>query len=141
MFSKKKDMVDLADLPKRNANLPYGKSFVPNDGTGFVDLTQKRILPSELRKQKGLEPSSNSDNVFASSNSNSFAFFDSPKSSSASFNSTQASSDEQGEMMRKISSQISDLDTKLYKMEQRIELLEKKAGIDSSSSSSGGFGW
>lgn len=140
MFSKKKDMVDLADLPKRNANLPYDKSFVPNDGCDFVDLTQKRILPSELRKQKGLEPSSNSDNVFSTSNSNSFAFFDSPTKSST-FNSTQVNSDDQGDMMRKISSQISDLDTKLYKMEQRIELLEKKAGIDSSSSSSGGFGW
>jgi len=134
MFSKKKDMVDLADLPKRNANLPCGKSFVPNDGCGFVDLTQKRVLPSELRKQKGLEPSSNSDNVFPASSPSSFAFFDSPTNATSSNN-------EQNDMMRKMSSQISDLDSKLYKMEQRIELLEKKAGVNNTSSSSGGFGW
>jgi predicted esterase len=38
--------------------------------------------------------------------------------------------------------QVSDLDSKLYKMEQRIELLEKKTGIDNSSNTStGGFSW
>jgi len=55
--------------------------------------------------------------------------------------STSSSSDTE-ESLRKISLQISDLDTKLYKMEQRIELLEKKAGVSSSDSSSNtGFNW
>lgn len=129
MFLKRKKMVDLADLPKRNVNLPHGKTFVPKDGCGFVDLTKKRMLPSEIRDAK-----KEATQQEPSQTDNSFSFFDTPVQSAQTNNSNS------DDLIRKVSSQISDLDTKLYKLEQRIELLERKAGVGDSSGSSG-FGW
>ena len=139
-FSKKKNVVDLRDLPRRNLNMPHGKGFVTKDGAGFVDLTRKSRLPSEIRAEKAsrtIAPSS----VFSTpdsspssgSSSSAFSFFDSPVNNSISSNSSDSSGSDVGETLRKISMQISDLDTKLYKMEQRIEVLERKTGV--------GAGW
>jgi len=136
-FQKKKEMVDIRDLPRKNA--AFGKSFVPKDGYGFVDLTKKRILPSELRKMKGMQTTTQPQTSSAST----FSFFDTPTPSPSfgpsSFPVSSSSSSETEELLRKVSMQISDLDSKMYKMEQRIELLEKKAGITDSSGS--GFNW
>lgn len=139
IFGKRKEMVDIRDLPK---NTSIGKNFVPKDGYGFVDLTKKRLLPSEERKLKTIvgQPSTPAEST------SSFSFFDTPTPSSTSSSSypsfsapTPVSSPDTEDMLRKISTQISDLDTKIYKMEQRIELLERKAGINNSSNS--GFSW
>jgi hypothetical protein len=141
-FQKKKDMIDIRDLPRKNA--AFDKSFVPKDGLGFVDLTKKRILPSELRKQKlGIQPASSQPVASSSSSSSGFSFFDSPTqvASPSLSSSSSGPSSETDEMLRKISMQVSDLDSKIYKMEQRIELLERKAGITDSSSSNSGFSW
>lgn len=144
LFGKKKEMVDIRDLPK---NASMGKSFIPKDGYGFVDLTKKRLLPSEERKLKAIvgQPQSSP----SAESTSSFSFFDTPTPSpSPSFSpypaaaqnypSTTPNSDTE-EALRKISMQISDLDTKIYKMEQRIELLERKAGVQGPSNS--GFSW
>jgi len=141
LFGKRKEMVDIRDLPK---NVSTGKSFIAKDGFGFVDLTKKRMLPSEERRLKmESSQSKNPSTVFPQQQpASSFNFFDTPTSSSFSSPSLAPGSDTE-EMLRKISAQISDLDSKVYKMEQRIELLEKKAGISSSdsSNSSSGFSW
>jgi hypothetical protein len=124
-FKKKKEDVDIRELPRRNINLPNGKAFVPKDGYGFVDLTQKRRLPSEIAKEKRLLKTQ-------SETPSAFSFFDTP---TPQISQTQNSDTE--ELMRKVSSQISDLDSKLYKLEQRIELIERKVGLNNSS----GFNW
>lgn len=136
-FQKRKEMVDIRDLPRKNA--AFGKSFVPKDGLGFVDLTKKRVLPSEIRRQKmGLASSTPAP----SSSTSTFSFFDTPTpSASPSFAPVSSSSSDTDEMLRKISMQISDLDSKIYKIEQRVELLERKAGITDSSGSNSGFSW
>jgi hypothetical protein len=144
MFFNKKEPIDIRDLPR---NKSMGKSFVAKDGYGFVDLTQKRKLPSEIAKEKAL---AKTINPLSSNNapSSSFSFFagvspdgqNTPSNSTPSYSSsTSSNNSDMEELMRKISTQISDLDTKIYKMEQRIELLERKAGINNSSNS--GFGW
>jgi hypothetical protein len=140
-FQKKKDMVDLRDLPRRSSNLPHGMNFVPKDGAGFVDMTKKRILPSELRKQKMGMQTTSTPTPASNSSSSGFSFFDVP-TPTPSLNSplSQNSSSDTDEILRKISMQISDLDSKIYKIEQRVELLERKAGIVDTGSSSG-FNW
>jgi hypothetical protein len=141
MFFSKKEAIDIRDIPRPKVNI--GKAFVANDGSGYVDFTKKRKLPSELAKEKALlktisQPAPSANSAPASS----FSFFDTPTPSAQSYSSQSSSTDNSDveELMRKLSSQISDLDSKLYKMEQRIELLERKAGVGDSSSSSG-FAW
>jgi hypothetical protein len=136
-FSKKKDMVELSEVQKRSVNLPHGRSFVPKDGYGFVDLTRKPKLP--LKALDSQTKPSLTPVTPPATQSSGFSFFDMPSTSPALSSSTSSDS---GEELRKISMQISDLDTKLYKMEQRIELLERKAGVSNSdSSNTGGFSW
>lgn len=138
-FNKQKEAIDIRDIPRPKVNL--GKSFMASEGTGFVDFTKKRKLPSEIAKEKVLlktigqsAPSTNS------SPSSSFSFFDTPSTPNYPSQSSSTENSDTADLMRKLSTQISDLDTKLYKMEQRIELLERKSGINNSSSSSG-FSW
>lgn len=140
VFGRKKDMIELSEVQKRNVNLPHGRKFVPSDGLGFVDLTVKRKLPSEIAREKR-EKLTAPATVFQqpeSSSSSAFSFFDTTPKVNA------TTSSDQEELLRKISMQISDFDTKMYKMEQRIDLLERKAGItnsDSSTPATGGFNW
>lgn len=139
MFFNKKEPVDIRDIPKPKVNL--GKAFQASEGTGYVDFTKKRKLPSEIAKEKALMKTIGQTPPTSSSTS-SFSFFDTPTPAAPSYSSTPSPSNtDVEELMRKLSGQISDLDSKLYKMEQRIELLERKAGIDNNSSSPSGFGW
>lgn len=139
-FQQKKEPIDIRDLPR---NIPTGKRFVPKDGYGFVDLTVKRKLPSEIAKEKALMKSVSQP--VAQTSTSSFSFFDTPSATSPyptaaqTYSTPVPSNSDTEEMLRKISLQISDLDTKIYKMEQRIELLERKAGVSTPSSS--GFSW
>lgn len=135
MFFNKKEPVDIRDIPKPKVNL--GKAFQASDGTGYVDFTKKRKLPSEIAKEKALIKTIGQSPSTSSSPASSFSFFDTPtpQTSTVSLNNSDVE-----DLMRKLSGQISELDTKLYKMEQRIELLERKAGVGDSSST-GGLGW
>jgi hypothetical protein len=139
MFFNKKEPIDIRDIPRPKVN--FGKAFVAKDGYGFVDLTKKRKLPSEIAKEKVLMKTiGQAAPSTSSSPSSSFSFFDTPSTPSYPSQSSSTENSDTSDLMRKISSQISDLDSKLYKMEQRIELLERKAGVGDSSSSSG-FAW
>jgi len=136
MFFNKKEPVDIRDIPKPKVNL--GKAFQASDGTGYVDFTKKRKLPSEIAKEKALIKTIGQSPSTSSSPTSSFSFFDTPTPQTSTVSSNNSDVED---LMRRLSGQISDLDSKLYKMEQRIELLERKAGIDNSSSSPSGFGW
>ena len=67
----------IRDLPK---NVSTGKSFIAKDGFGFVDLTKKRMLPSEERRLKmESSQSKNPSTVFPQQQpASSFNFFDLP---------------------------------------------------------------
>jgi len=136
-FKPKKEPVDIRDLPR---NIPTGKAFVAKDGYGFVDLTKKRKLPSEIAKEKALLKSMSTPSTSSSSESNSsFSFFDTPSTPTQSYPQATSTNSDIEDSLRKISTQISDLDTKIYKIEQRVDLLERKAGV--SNSTGGGFSW
>ena len=138
-FGTKKEPIDIRDIPRPKVN--FGKAFIAKDGSGFVDLTKTRKLPSEIAKEKALVKTlGQSSPSSSSSSSSSFSFFDTSSTPTPVPTSSTNNSDIE-DLMRKISGQISELDTKLYKMEQRIELLERKAGIDNNSSSPSGFTW
>ncbi len=129
VFGRKKEMIDLSEVQKRSVNLPHGRKFIPKDGYGFVDLTKKPKLPLKALETPPINATKN--------NNVSFSFFDTPPS-----NENTSNNSNNDESLRKISMQISELDSKLYKLEQRIELLERKTGISNSdSSSSPGFNW
>lgn len=134
MFFKKREAVDIRDLHKSTSS---NKGFVPISGTGYVDFTTRKKLPSEILKEKDNIKTSERASAIISSISSSdaspaFSFFDNP-----SFNEDKSSNSD--EAIRKVSMQLSDLDTKLYKLEQRIEVIERKVGVGDSSNS--GFSW
>ena len=137
MFFDKKEGVDIRDIPKKNR----GTTFVAKDGYGFVDLTKKKGLP--LRAVQTSKSTQTETKAPERSMGNMFGFFDSnvnSASSSTSTNSSTSNSDTD-EAVRKVSMQLSDMDSKLYKLEQRIELLERKAGVTNTSSGNSGFSW
>ena len=129
MLFKKKEAIDIRDIPRKSVNMPNGRGFVAKDGLGFVDLTKKKKVAktSEIDTliNKPVESPSTSSGGFVS-------FFDTPTVNSP------ATDSDSSEALRKISMQLSDLDTKLYKMEQRIELIERKVGVGGGGS---GFSW
>jgi hypothetical protein len=133
MFFNKKEAVDIREIPRKNK----GTTFVAKDGYGFVDLTKKKGLP--LRAVQTSQPTETK--TPERSMGNMFGFFDSNVNSSpTSSSSSSTPSSDTDEALRKVSMQLSDLDSKLYKLEQRIELLERKAGITNTSSNNS-FGW
>ena len=112
-------MVDIRELQKKGAlRIPANDTEVITDKDGFVELGKNtpQTPPSTAQSSETSPPSPESDGNF-------FSFMDSSSTPSAS--NTEGSSDE----LRKVSTQLSELDNKLYKLEQRLELLERKAGI------------
>ena len=99
-WRKRKRMIDIRKLQKKGIKIPEEKNNVINSN-GFVELEKNTPTLSDSSESGGI-----------------FGFMD---------NAGHEKTD--SEELRKISSQISDLDNKLYKLEQRIELIEKKLGI------------
>lgn len=130
MFFNKKEAVDIRSIPKQKS----GTHFVAKDGYGFVDLTKKSGLPLRAAQNSKTNPVAETKAPERSM----FGFFDSNVSSQSTSSSSGSDTDE---AVRKVSMQLSDLDSKLYKLEQRIELLERKAGITNTSSGNSGFSW
>lgn len=108
-WRKKKRMIDVRELQKQGvAGIPQNTGEVVTNPEGFVEMgSSQPTTPSTQAPGSG---------------GNFFNFMDNPASSSPS----PVSSDSD---LRKISAQLSDLDNKIYKLEQRIELLERKAGV------------
>ena len=124
-WKKKKKMVDVRELQRRGVmRIPRNNvGELPTDKEGFVEVGGSGNVPSN--------PIINSTTSAAQTATQSagdfFSFMDNPATTStipAGSASSASSAD-----LRKISAQLSDLDNKLYKMEQRIELLERKAGV------------
>jgi hypothetical protein len=114
VFRKKRRMIDIREMQKKGLiRMPAAPpENIQTDSEGFVDFSQntnQETTPSQETQQ---------------STASFFGFMDSPPTIPQN-SSTQSNSED----FRKISSQLSDIDNKLYKLEQRIEVLERKSNI------------
>ena len=133
-------MIDLSELKSRAIRIPSKNSEVPTDKEGFVDFSPARNSLKSLKRfsfsSSSSQKSSQSEPSSLASSQNFFSFMDSPQDSSGNFSPqpvspslSSSTSFSAREFLRKISAQISELDNKIYKLEQRIELLERKTGV------------
>ena len=121
MFFKKKKDVDLRDLQRKGIiRIPRNDVEVKTDRNGFVDMRSSQTNSS----------SSSSDNLSSSKEGPGFlGFLDSSSSSQTTTPTNPFSEEDKREMTRK----FEEIDNKIYKLEQRIELLERKSGVGGSS--------
>ena len=108
---KKKGMVDIREFHKRGVRIPEGDVMVTTNKDGFVEMGGGAGGESESMP----EPKTM------------FSFFDKPAAVAS-----VSSSVSEGADFRKLTERIERLDNMLYKLEQRIELLERKAGVGGS---------
>lgn len=113
LFGKKKDMIDVRELQRRGVvRIPKQDVVVPTNRDGFVEM--------------GSAGNKANTKTQSSSNTEFFGFMDQKSSTPG----------------RDESERITALDNKIYKLEQRIELLEKKLDINQKPESSVGvMGW
>ena len=115
---KKKPMVDVAELQRKGLIINNRAELPPTNRQGFIDMSRKEKKKSEEEIIVPAQPSS------SSSGGGFFGFMDSSSSSSNSF-----STETNGYDKREVDRRIEALDNKIYKLEQRIELLERKANV------------
>ena len=118
IFKKKKRMIDVRELQRRGVvRIPKQDIVIPTDNNGFVELgTNTQSTPQTSTE-------SSTGNVMDFLGCSSAAAVPSP--------SNQIESE-----------RITSLDNKIYKLEQRIELLEKKLDINQPSEPNlGVMGW
>ena len=122
LFKKKKRMIDVRELQRRGVvRIPKQDIVIPTDSNGFVELgADARPIPTTTQTETS--PSTNAMDFLGNS------------SSTTDISSTSTDRIE--------SERITELDNKIYKLEQRIELLEKKLDINQPSNNSVGvMGW
>jgi predicted ribosome quality control (RQC) complex YloA/Tae2 family protein len=106
MFKRKKRMVDVRELQRRGVvRLPKKDILVPTNREGFVEFGAKAQAETTSS-----QPQTNTE------------FFGFAETTTSETQTTNQGRDE--------SQRITDLDNKIYKLEQRIELLEKKLDIN-----------
>jgi hypothetical protein len=128
---KKKRMIDVGELARRGG-VRKDNSGVPKFDTnkdGFVDFSKPEVKRKIARTSSG--NTSGSDGM------------DFLNVGNVSSGGTDFSTEKDGYSKREVDERIQKLDNVIYKMEQRIELLERKAGVGNSSdnSSVGAMGW
>lgn len=119
LFAKKKKMIDVRELQRRGVvRIPKQDIVVPTDREGFVEFGAEAKPVAQMQE--------------VSSSSSAMDFLG---SSSAAAVPSAASG-------RMESERITELDNKIYKLEQRIELLEKKLDVNQPSEPNlGVMGW
>lgn len=120
-FKNKKD-VDLRELQRKGLiKIPKKEVELETDRNGFVDIRSNSLDQENQTqtKQELQEP-----------NQNFFSFMD----NSVQENSMNSTNSEDKKVWTR---RLEELDNKIYKLEQRIELLERKAGVGNSS----GYSW
>ena len=115
-------MVDIRELQKKGLISNNARvELPPTNRHGFIYFSKKE----KTKKIAETTPSSTTDT--SQSSGSVFGFMDSFSSSpSPSF-----SSETDGYSKREVDRRLEQLDNKIYKLEQRIELLERKANISS----------
>ncbi|MGC9309718.1 MAG: hypothetical protein ACP5D2_03435 [Candidatus Nanoarchaeia archaeon] len=121
LFRKKKGMIDVRKMKKQGwSREQEGSQKVtpPASSSGYVDLHANSQQAGQPNQQ-----TSPSQGGFLS-------FMDNSSQS-------QQSSEQEGDWQKKVDRRLEELDNKLYKIEQRLELLERKAGLQNT----GPAGW
>lgn len=112
LFKKRSGMVDVVDMAKRGiVIIPKRKTsnLIPAKD-GFVELGKKQPnIPT-----------------IANNSTSEFDFFGSSQSQS----SNKFSTETEGYNRREVDERIEQLDNKIYKLEQRLEVIEKKIGVN-----------
>tara|TARA_B100001971_G_scaffold82732_1_gene76297 strand:+ start:72 stop:443 length:372 start_codon:yes stop_codon:yes gene_type:complete len=123
-------MIEIRELQKRGVvRIPKKNIVIPTNSEGFVELGANK------RTNKGESPLSESEK--SDSNAEFFGFMDSPSQTDDNF-STQTN----GYNKIDVDEKMAGLDNKIYKLEQRIELLERKLDISSTNETNvGPMGW
>ena len=141
---KKRRMIDVRDLHRQGvARVPRNRGVVATDSDGFVELGKGAgsSVAGSIVSGVGSDSSVGSESEVGSGSSSAGNFFGfMGDSDSDSVGGTLSSNTTPSEDLRKISGQLADLDNKIYKIEQRIELLERKAGVGDNPSV-GAAGW
>ncbi len=118
LFRKKKD-VDMRDLQRRGLiRIPKQEVELETDRNGFVDLSSGQLKTPNPVKDNLTSPAPEP------------GFFNFLDNSSSNQTTLTSSDSERREFTRK----LEELDNKIYKLEQRIELIERKSGVGNSSS-------
>jgi hypothetical protein len=119
IFNKKRNkMIDIRELQKRGVvRIPKKEIVIPTNDDGFV----------ELNRTKSQEPKTKSSN----SNADFFGFMGNNTTETSNNRNTERPSEH---------ARLTDLDNKIYKLEQRIELLERKLDVNQSTNA-GPLGW
>jgi len=116
MFWKKKKMIDVRELQRRGVlRIPRKGSEVVTNRDGFVEIGGK----SDVSASSIVSSTSSSD-------SDALGFMD------VSSGASSAVSSGEGYSKREVDLRIEKLDSLIYKLEQRIEVLERKAGVGGS---------
>jgi hypothetical protein len=135
MFKKRRGMIDVREL-QRKGIVPRTPDIQPSqeiisstNSEGFVDFTNQSQTqnPSQSIQSTSQQVKQTTDSFVN--------FFNMPQAESPSLSTepTQSNSED----LRKISAQLSNLDNQIYKLEQRIEVLERKTGVGNTPNSTG----
>lgn len=113
VFGFKKKMIDVGEMQKQGRVLPpnMNRNF-DTDSEGFVNING-----AKMERVSGTAASQRFD--------------------SSDMIHSEISSNSQKNILNRLDDRIKDLDRILYKLEQRVELLERKAGISFGGNSSG----
>ena len=124
IFRKQKRMIDVRELQKRGVvRIPKQDTVIPTNQDGFIEFGTKP-------KPTTSDPSQPTNQQ---SNAELFGFMDTNSSAAAVPSQTTN---------RAESERVTELDNKIYKLEQRIELLEKKLDINQPTNNPVGvMGW
>lgn len=110
-------MVDLAEL-QRSGKIPKNPDNIPTtDRRGYIDLSRKSTTKIQDETPSQQE-----------SPGSVFGFMESFSSSSST---PSFSTETDGYSKREVDRRLEQMDNKIYKLEQRLELLERKANINS----------
>ena len=139
-------MIDLRELQKRGVvQIPRRDIIIPTNSDGFVELTKKKkiVQPAESTEDSQISSGTQSSN----SNSDFFNFLDSGSKTGtmetyAPESDTNFSTQTDGYNKREVDEKMVNLDNKIYKLEQRLELVERKLDVgDGNNSNVGAMGW
>ncbi|MDO8517408.1 MAG: hypothetical protein Q7S33_04780 [Nanoarchaeota archaeon] len=141
-WNKNKKLVDIRAAERMGmVRTPQTREVnLKTDREGFVDSSQSlnsntNISSSGVSSPARSSPASNgSQSNSTDSKSGFFSFFDSTPTSSVQTSSNQRfSTEKEGYSKVEVDIKMEELDNKIYKLEQRIELIERKVGV--------GTGW
>ena len=117
LWKKKRDMIDIGDLHRRGfIKAPKKAKQLETDKNGFVELSSNSA-------------SSPANSSVTEKSSGFFDFFGNETSSGSSSSSMSNSDSDNTYSKKEIDKRLEDLDNKLYRLEQRLELIERKVGV------------